>query len=230
MYGIDIVNRAKELGSKCVYWYGGKMERPTVALANRLRKAYPTRWTDSYYDTALADIGSGKLVCDCSGLVCAAYQIPNISTYKMLDRFAAYNGSTYIPGMIGWKLGHCGIILDSAGHIAEMRGSKWDVRTNRTFNECGFTQILYDPKVTYEDWVGNWRKAGDYWQYQKAPNALACNEFLKINGSWYYFNAKCNMVTGYFKIGNKRYCSSENGLLKSANETSTELSAYELIH
>ena len=234
MTGKKIVTRAKEIGKMCTYWYGAKRQIPTLNLANILRRQNPSVWTEEYFDSAVKDIGSDKLVCDCSGLVCGAYDIPDVGTSTMLESFSSMVSipapGHFIPGMIGWKKGHCGIIIDAYGHIAEMRGLRWDFCTNRTFSECGFTRVLYSPSVDYDICDPGWYKANGYWYYKKTNGLLARNEFLKINGSWYYFNATSEMVTGYFRVNNKRYCATENGLLKSGVVTSTELSAYELIH
>lgn len=233
MTGQDIVSRTLELGKKCVYWYGAKRQLPSMALAAKLRKDNPRVWTSEYFEAATADVGKGKFVCDCSGLVCGAYAIPDIGTSQFPKKFAEYTGINYIPGMIAWKKGHCGIILDSHGTIAEMRGLKWDFCTERRFPDVGFTKILYYPKVIYagfDNVQAGWKEIGDKWQYIKSDGRFACNEFLKIRGNWYYFNADCFMVTGYFRVDGKRYCSTENGLLKSGVVISTDLSAYELIH
>lgn len=233
MTGQDIVNRALELGRECVYWYGAKRQVPTEKLAFSLRKSNPSVWTMEYLDAARADIGSTKLACDCSGLVCGAYAVPDIGTSQFSKKFVEYTGISYIPGMIAWKKGHCGIIIDTHGTIAEMRGLKWDFCTRRTFSSAGFAKIFYDPRVMYSgfnDIQTGWRKVGDKWQYIKTNGHSAFNEFLKVDGKWYYFNADHFMVTGYFRVDGKRYCSTENGLLKSGAVISTDLEAYELIH
>lgn len=233
MTGQEIVDRVLELGEKCVYWYGAKRQVPTEELALSLRKNNPSVWTMDYLEAARADIGGIKLACDCSGLVCGAYAVPDIGTSQFLKKFTEYTGNSYIPGMIAWKKGHCGIIIDTHGTIAEMRGLKWDFCTKRTFLSAGFTKIFYDPNVIYEgfnDIRKGWNKVGDKWQFIKANGHSAFNEFLKIDGRWYYFGADYSMVTGYFRVDGKRYCSTENGLLKSGAVISTELEAYELIH
>lgn len=233
MTGREIVNRSLELGKNCVYWYGAKRQVPTEELALSLRKNNPSVWTMDYLDAARADIGGTKLACDCSGLVCGAYAIADIGTGQFPNKFTEYTGNSYIPGMIAWKKGHCGIIINPGGTIAEMRGLKWDFYTGRTFSSAGFTKIFYDPRVIYEGFndanVG-WQKNGSKWLYVKSNGRYACNEFLKINGNWYYFDADYFMATGYFRVDGKRYYSTENGLLKSGTVISTDLSAYELIH
>lgn len=233
MTGKEIVSRALDLGRSCVYWYGAKRQFPTEELAKKLRKENPSVWSDEYLEAARADIGGKKLVCDCSGFVCGVYAIPDIGTSQFPKRFTEYTENNYIPGMIAWKKGHCGIIIDTYGTIAEMRGLKWDFCTKRTFLSAGFAKIFYDPHVTYtgfNDVQSGWKKVGDKWQYIKTNRHSAFNEFLKINGKWYYFNADHFMVTGYFRVDGKRYCSTENGLLKSGAVISTDLEAYELIH
>ena len=235
MTGQEIVNRTLELGRKCVYWYGAKRQIPTEKLAQILRKNNPSVWTMDYLDAARADIGGTKLACDCSGLVCGAYAVPDIGTSQFPKTFTEYTGISYITGMIAWKKGHCGIIIGSHGTIAEMRGLKWDFCTRRTFSSAGFTKIFYDPRVTYEGFNDNktgWVRVDSKckWQYIKPNGKFACGEFLKIDGKWYYFNADYYMVTGYFRVNGKRYCSTENGLLKSGAVISTDLEAYELIH
>lgn len=233
MTGQEIVRRALEIGRQCVYWYGAKRQIPTEKLAFALRKNNPTVWTMDYLDAARADIGGKKLACDCSGLVCGAYAIPDIGTGQFPKKFTEYKGISYIPGMIAWKKGHCGIIIDTYGTIAEMRGLKWDFCEKRTFLSAGFDKIFYDPRVVYEGFNGTrtgWKEIGDKWQYIKTNGHSAFNEFLKIDGRWYYFDADHFMVTGYFRINGKRYCSTENGLLKSGAVISTDLEAYELIH
>ena len=233
MTGQEIVNRALELGRKCVYWYGAKRQIPTERLAQTLRINNSSVWTMAYMDSARADIGGSKLACDCSGLVCGAYAIPDIGTSQFPKVFTEYAGNNYIPGMIAWKKGHCGIIIDTHGTIAEMRGLKWDFCTRRTFSSAGFAKIFYYPGVIYRgfnDTEIGWRKIKDRWKYVKTDGRFAHNEFLKIDGKWYYFNADYIMVTGYFRVDGKRYCSTENGLLKSGAVISTDLEAYELIH
>lgn len=233
MTGQEIVRRALEIGENSVYWYGAKRQFPTEKLAFSLRKNNPTVWTMDYLEAARADIGKGKLACDCSGLVCGAYVIPDIGTNQFPKTFSEYKGTNYIPGMIAWKKGHCGIIIDIYGTIAEMRGLKWDFCTKRTFLSAGFDKIFYKPEVVYSgfnDAKTGWKKNGNRWQYVKTDKRFACSEFLKINGKWYYFNADYFMVTGYFRVDGKRYCSTENGLLKSGAVISTDLEAYELIH
>lgn len=233
MTGKEIVSRTLELGEKCVYWYGAKRQTPTIGLAEKLRKDNPKVWTSEYFEAATSDIGKGRFVCDCSGLVCGAYAVSDIGTSQFPEKFTEYTGNSYIPGMIAWKKGHCGIIIDESGTIAEMRGIKWDFCMKRTFKSVGFTKIFYDPEVIYahfNDTRIGWEKTNGKWKYVKTNLMYARDEFLKIGGKWYYFYSNGFMATGYFRVNGKRYYSTENGLLKSGMVDSTELYAYELVH
>lgn len=153
-----------------VYWYGGKREKCTRALADRLKKENPSVWTDTYYTLAMLDVRAGRRCCDCSGFVCGAYGCPDIGTSKMCETFSVW---PYTPcaGMIAWKRGHCGIFLSDGwdSPIAEMRGLYYDFQSKRTFKEAGFTKVLYS-------------KAVDYGRFNDA--ALACWHTDSV-GHWY---------------------------------------------
>lgn len=139
-----------------VYWYGGKRDKCTKSLANALKRAYPSVWTDSYYNAALEDVSAGRKCCDCSGFVCGAYGCPDIGTSAMREKFSVYNGIP-LAGMIAWKRGHCGIFLADGWNspIAEMRGLPYDFQGNRTFSEAGFTKVLYSKDVNYDGFTSN---------------------------------------------------------------------------
>lgn len=147
MKGIDIVNRARSLND-CRYWYGAKRQIATKALADALKKQNPGTWTASYYKKALEDIDGKTRVCDCSGLVCYAYNIPDIGSSQIRNRFKVWKG-TPRPGMIAWKSGHVGIIVTCSGKVAEMRGIDYDYQENRYRKTAGLTTLLYDPAVEY---------------------------------------------------------------------------------
>lgn len=221
MTGKQIVEKALSIGSKSVYWYGGKRQTPTIALAKTLRKENPKVWTEEYYEAALKDVGGAKLVCDCSGLVCGAYGISDIGTATMCSRFQIWTPAKapFKPGMIAWRAGHCGIIYDKTGHVYEMRGLKWDFCKNRTFESAGFTYVLYDPAVNYEENDHNpgWHfdEGEKKWWYATGWNAGDYHRagFYKIGNAWYYFNTGGWLVTGVFTIGTVQYASTENGIL-----------------
>lgn len=133
-----------------VYWYGGKREKCTRALADALRRENPSVWTNSYYTLAMLDVDAGRKCCDCSGFVCGAYSYPDIGTSKMREVFSVWP-NTPCAGMIAWKRGHCGIFLADGwdSPIAEMRGIAYDFQGRRTFKEAGFTKVLYSKSVDY---------------------------------------------------------------------------------
>lgn len=147
MTGKEIVERARSLkGYK--YWYGGKRELASVRLAYRLKRENPNVWTDKYYREALKDVDGKTRVCDCSGLVCHAYGISDVGSYQLKEKYKVWNGKP-LPGMIAWKPGHVGIILDTSGHVIEMRSQKYDYMETRYRKEAGLTTLLYDPNIDY---------------------------------------------------------------------------------
>lgn len=209
-----------------VYWYGGKRQLATKELADILKANNPSVWTNSYYDTALKDVVDGKTVCDCSGLVCYAYNMPDIGTYMMpvCNKLTAFDKTdTYIPGMIAWKPGHCGIILDSSGHIAEMRSIKWDYSCRRTFKEAGFKRIYYAPSISYEidDHSYGWHEDATGWWFATGvnPGEYYRNCFAKINNRWFHFNDKGYIDIGVFSVGGYMYASTKYGIIAGLNDT-----------
>nr|DAI48967.1 MAG TPA: hypothetical protein [Bacteriophage sp.] len=173
MTGVEIVAAAKKFKG-LVYWYGGKRQLCTVALADRLKRENPNVWTTEYYRKALTDVQHHRRCCDCSGLVCGAYGIEDIGTGSFLKTFKAWRGAPK-SGMIAWRSGHCGIFLSDGWNskIAEMRGIDWDYRENRTFSEAGFTKVLYSPSVSYETLdsaaVPGWHVDATGWWYRHTP-------------------------------------------------------------
>lgn len=147
MTGHDIVNRAMEL-KDYKYWYGGKRQKATKALADTLQKQNPGVWTTSYRAKADADIKAGAMVCDCSGLVCYAYNISDIGSSAIRNKFKVWEG-TPRPGMIAWKSGHVGIIKTCSGKVIEMRGIDYDFMDTRYRKTAGLMTLLYDPNVEY---------------------------------------------------------------------------------
>ena len=171
MTGQDIVARARSLRD-FRYWYGGKREIATEALARRLKKENPGVWTNGYYKKALRDIDGYTRVCDCSGLVCFAYGIRDIGSYQLKEKYKVWTG-TPLPGMIAWKPGHVGIILDTDGHVIEMRSQAYDYMETRYRNEAGLTTLLYDPDIDYnvsretsDDEKTGWHSDSTGWWYR----------------------------------------------------------------
>lgn len=195
MTGQEIVKRAESL-KNMVYWYGGKRQKCTVKLAQQLKNQNPSVWTDAYYKKAAADITNEKSCCDCSGLVCYAYGIPDIGSYQLKEKYKIWNGSP-LPGMIAWKQGHVAIIKDADGHIIEMRGIDYDYQDTRYRKEAGLLILLYDPTIDYsippEIDLG-WNKDNKGWWYRHTPGAGETTYyhdcFKIINGHCYYFDSE----------------------------------------
>ena len=204
MTGLEIVERAKAL-SGYKYWYGGKREIASQKLADRLRIENPSVWTPEYYSTALKDVDGKTRVCDCSGLVCYAYNVGDVGSYTIREKYTAYTG-TPKAGMIGWKKGHVGIFSADGwdAPIIEMRSQSYDYRCSRTFSQCGFTHVLYDKAVDYmtEDKTAvGWHKDGGGWWYRHTrgtgPATYFHDTFETINGHLYVFNDEgyiCSLV------------------------------------
>lgn len=195
MTGKEIVERARSL-SDMVYWYGGKRQKCTTVLASSLMKQNPGVWTDSYYKKAVRDIHNKKSCCDCSGLVSYAYGIPDIGSYQMKQRYHEYFW-TPRAGMIAWKNGHVGIFSRDGwdAPVIEMRGIDYDYQEKRTFRECGFTHVLYDPEIDYSDpdkLVG-WHSDSSGWWYRHTcgtgPTTYYHDCVKIINGHAYIFDS-----------------------------------------
>lgn len=198
MTGKEIVTRAKSLAG-CKYWYGGKRELASKSLADRLRKENSKVWTDVYYNTALKDVDGITHVCDCSGLVCYAYGISDIGSYQLKEKYKAWRG---VPkaGMIGWKSGHVGIFSADGwdSPIIEMRSQAYDYMAVRTYKQCGFTSVLYDSLIDYEETdpykqIG-WHKDGFGWWYRHTVGEGAGTYyhdcFTTVNGRYYCFDSQ----------------------------------------
>lgn len=169
MTGKEIVARATSY-KKMVYWYGAKREKCTTTLAGVLRQQNPGVWTEDYYQKALKDCDGEKYACDCSGLVCGAYNIPDIGSYQLGSKYETWNG-TPRAGMIGWKRGHVGIFSDDGwdAKIIEMRGIDYDWKKERVYKTCGFVKVIYDPSIDYgvESYKSiGWHKDNNGWWYR----------------------------------------------------------------
>lgn len=201
--GVEIAAAAKNF-KNYIYWYGGKRQLCTVALADELKRENPNVWSSEYYKKAMLDVQHHRRCCDCSGLVCGVYGIGDIGTGSFLKTFKVWRG---VPkaGMIAWRNGHCGIFLSDGWNskIAEMRGIDWDYRENRTFAEAGFTKVLYSSNVSYETLdpaaVPGWHADSVGWWYRHTagagPDTYYHDTFREIDGKVYYFDSE-----GYVRI------------------------------
>lgn len=202
MTGKDICNRAAQFkGYK--YWYGGKGQVATHALAITLQRANPGTWTAVYMNKALKDVDGTTKVADCSHLVCKAYGISDIGSAQIATKYQVWTKEPR-DGMILWRKGHVGIYEN--GHVHEMRGIDWDYRFD-AYNKDSWTKILYDPAVEYENiWAypAGWNQDGKSkrWWYQSGPtkDEYFANCVKRINGAYYAFDEEGWMIEGTANI------------------------------
>lgn len=217
---IEIINRALSFEG-CVYWYGGKREVASISLAKRLKKENPKVWTDNYYRKAIKDIDGKTVACDCSGLVCYCYGIPDIGSYQIRDRYKEWKGKAR-PGMIAWRPGHVAIVINEEGYIAEMKSLNDDFKRSRTIKSAAMEKILYDENVDYDavQTIGWHQDVGEAWWYAygKKDGEYYKNSWADINGRRFYFNEYGYAETGLTKVGRDYYVFSDEGMLVSDNE------------
>lgn len=146
MTGNDIIKNAL-LYKNCVYWYGAKGEQCTYKLLNILSALYPGIYTTTYKQKCMTDIRNGEHAIDCSGLVCRAYGISNMSTYDMPKHFTEYTGPVK-NGMIVWKQEHVGLYYN--GMVLEARGIDYDVTDTRTYKKSDWERVYINPDVNYD--------------------------------------------------------------------------------
>lgn len=182
---------------KYVYWYGGKRQKCSKALAELLQKQNPKVWTESYKEKAMADVAAGAFCCDCSGFVCGAYNIADKGTAQFSSVFVEYAGEPK-AGMVAWKRGHCGIFLADGWNapIAEMRGIDYDYCETRTYKTAGFAKVYNMDGVMYmgnDDENIGWHKDATGWWYRhkkgKGESTYHHDCFRVINGHVYCFDS-----------------------------------------
>lgn len=203
----EIVERALSYSSY-KYWYGGKGQIATMGLAETLRAQNPKVWSDSYFAKATRMIDGKTRVCDCSGLVCGAYGIPNIGSYQLKDKMVQVANSDMSPGMVAWRPGHCGIIIDNDNHVAELRNIDIGFSSTRTFSSGGFVVALKFFEVNYDSFTPNvWKYADGSWHYiLDSSGNLAKDDWYIINNHWWYFDKQGCALMGVRDINGQRYC------------------------
>lgn len=213
------------------YWYGGKRQKATQVLAKELANENPAVWTNAYMLKAIKDIDAKAEVCDCSGFVCGAYDVPDIGTYSFPTTFKKCNG-VIKPGMIAWRKGHCGIILDSEMHVAEMRSIDYDFCDYRTFATGGFTDVFYSADVIYDsEGIKQDRRIG--WYYDNgigwwfSPTGVT-GDYLRncwalINNRLFFFKQDGYVATGFFTVNGKTYISTNDGIYYTCTDLSVRL-------
>lgn len=225
MTGKEIVEKAKEFKSR-KYWYGAKDQVASVALAKALRAANPSTWTQEYYDSAIAMVNGKLKVCDCSGMVCRAYNIRDIGSYQIKDKYTKVaNEVDYRNGMIAWRPGHVGIIEKVKGKwiLHEMRSMKYGYQKSRTIEEAKMECVLKSENVDY-DWAytEGWHNDERGWWFATGTSigSYCRNEVRMIDGAVYAFNADGYMVKGILNSGEKQYVFGDCGLMVTLEDGS----------
>ena len=159
MVASEIITKAMAYVGVYAYWYGGKGQKCTVSLLNRLARAYPSVYTSAYIAKCQADIKNGKYCIDCSGLVCASYGVAHRGTEQFSVIWKTWTG-TPKNGMILYKKGHCGIYNN--GYVIEARGKDYGVTSTRVYKASDWTRVYYSTTVDYEEGQEMKRTAREY--------------------------------------------------------------------
>ena len=120
MTGIEVANRALELYNqreKYAYLYGGKGQQGTEENINAIINAYPS-YFKKYSADQIAQIKAfckGKILFDCSGLVCEVLGIGDLDSGSLIKKCGATTIEDWgmdgkgTAGTLLWKQGHIGI-------------------------------------------------------------------------------------------------------------------------
>lgn len=206
----EITDRAKSL-SGYKYWYGGKGQTATPELARSLAAANPGTWTDSYLRKALRDCNGTNKVADCSYLVCYAYDIPQIGSWQIKEKFKKWMGKPK-SGMILWRPGH--VAIYDEGTVHQMKGIDYDYY-DEPYVKNEWEAVLYDEAVDYE-WAYSegWHMDGGGWWYATGTHVgdYVRNDWKLINKRWFYFDENGYIKTGWFKVNGEWYWGDEDGI------------------
>lgn len=82
--------------------------------------------------------------------------------------------------------------------------------------DCWVEQKYYVDKdgIYQEDQpfpIIGWKQEGKYWRYQEADTSFSVNEWMFIDGYWYYFGSDSYMQTGWIQLNGVWYYLNENG-------------------
>lgn len=114
------------------YLYGGKGQKYTKALVEKLAKAYPKVYTPSILKEALKDADKGYIAIDCSGYVCKVLGISNKSSTALHNecyKEYAVSEKNAKEGMAIWKSGHIAYIGEGK-KIYEAASTKSDMKVS----------------------------------------------------------------------------------------------------
>lgn len=172
-----------------VYWFGGKGQKCTQSLLNTLSNLYPNIYTKIYINKCKEDIKKGKYCIDCSGLVCKAYEIKDLGSYQLMEKYKKIPVKECKSGMILWRKGHVAIALDN-NFMIEAKGIDYDVKISK-YKDTDFIYALYTDDVDYiwEYSVG-WHtdEKGKWYAYGNQIGCYYKNTCKEIEGKYYYFD------------------------------------------
>ena len=206
---VEILNNIKTF-ENVKYWYGAKGELASIELAKRLKAENPKVWTNTYYSRALQDIDGKTRVCDCSGMVCACYDISNIGSYVINETFS--KTKKIKNGMILWRKGHVGIYAN--GKVYQMKSQAKDFFIEN-YNAKEWSNILYSEKIDYDyAYDKGWHldKKGYWYAYGNHQGEFHKDTIQSINNHYFYFDKDGYIKTGWFNVNDEWYYSDENGL------------------
>ena len=166
-YSLSIAQRLYVNRDGFAYLYGGngeylKTRAEAAALVNKLWGMYASHFTASVIKTGhtkeeLIDHVTGKIVLDCSALVCYVTQSTTWGSLKVKYDLnssgiitASHDITTPKQGVVGgvlWKQGHVGIDV-GGGCFVEAANEFVDIRM-RNISEAGFTKSGRLPWVDY---------------------------------------------------------------------------------
>lgn len=199
MTGNEICEKAIKLieSGSYVYWYGGKGEKCTTDLLNRLAALYPSVYNAAYKKKCRQDIKSGKNCIDCSGLVCKVYGWPAMGTWGIFGYKGVKRVGYPLNGSILWRSGHCGIYFN--GIVLEARGKDYGLTKTRKYKSSDWSCVL------------NW----DGIQYGKTFDVVKVAKEV-ISGKWGNGEKRVNSLknSGYSEDDIKRIQKKVNELLK----------------
>lgn len=126
------------LSTQACYWYGTCWYRATDELLARKTKQYPAHYTQPRMATYEKHVATGKMVCDCVGLIKGffwtgngagtnAYRANNCpdtsadGMYALCGETGAVAALPEARGAVLWKKGHIGIYV-GGGEAVEARG------------------------------------------------------------------------------------------------------------
>lgn len=162
------------------YAYGAKGldNKLTSDKLDQLARNSPSTYTASYKAKTAKNIG--KRVIDCSGLVCAVWEISDIGSYQLADlpktqptEYQEVSLSSLLWGDCVWKTGHVGIyigdnkVLEAKGvdagiRISKLSDTKWrKAIRKKTLHYYGRTGWILDDTGW---WFAYGESKGEYYK------------------------------------------------------------------